>query len=111
MRILLALAALFPAAALATVNVNSAQQSELMRANGIDRVKAKAIIEWRAQNGPIDNLAELRNVPGFTREVIEKAKPNLAFRGAAYVPGPKAKAEKKGTAPATTLARRAPESP
>jgi len=108
MRILVALAAALPLAALATVNVNSAQQSELQRVKGMDRAKAKAIIEWRAANGSIDNLTELRQVPGFTTEVIEKLKPELAFNGAPWV-APK-KAEKKAAPPAN-LARRAPESP
>ena len=107
MKELLMALALLPALALATVNVNTAQQSELQRVKGLDKVKAKAIIEWRAQNGSIDNFTELARVPGFTPDVIAKLKPELAFSGAAWTPSPKAKAEKKA---AVTLARRAPES-
>jgi competence ComEA-like helix-hairpin-helix protein len=94
MRTLLALLAALPLAALATVNVNTAQQSELTRVKGIDRTKAKAIIEWRAANGSIDNFTELRQVPGFTPDVIEKLKPDLAFNGTPYV-GPKKPERKK----------------
>ena len=97
MRSLLALAAFLPALALATVNVNTAQQSELERTKGLDKVKAKAIIEWRAANGSIDNFTELKLVPGFTEAVIERAKQDLAFEGDAYVPPPKP-AKKKATA-------------
>jgi competence protein ComEA len=93
MRTVLALLAALPLAALATVNVNTAQQSELTRVKGIDRAKAKAIIEWRAANGSIDNFTELRQVPGFTPEVVDKLKPELAFNGAPWIP-PK-KVEKK----------------
>jgi competence protein ComEA len=90
MRVLIALCAALPATlALATVNVNTAQQSELQRTKGLDKVKAKALIEWRAENGSIDNFVELRKVPGFTPEVIEKAKSELAFEGDPYVAPPK----------------------
>jgi competence protein ComEA len=113
MRKLLALAAALPLAAIAAVNVNIAQQSELERVKGMDRVKAKAIIEWRAQNGSIDNFTELQQVPGFTPAVIEKMKPELAFNGAAWTPPPKkaAEKEKKRAQPPTNLARHAPELP
>ena len=98
MKSLLALVAVLPALALATVNVNTAQQSELERTKGLDKVKAKAIIDWRNANGTIDNFTELRLVPGFTPELIERLKPELAFEGDAYVPPKK---EPKKAAPAT----------
>ena len=100
MRMLAALvAASLPALASATVNVNTAQQSELERTKGLDKVKAKSIIEYRAANGPIDNFNELRHVPGFTPELIERVKPEIAFEGDPYVP-PK-KEPKKKPAPAS----------
>jgi len=89
------LLAAFPLAALATVNVNTAQQSDLQRTPGLDKYKAKAIIEYRAQNGSIDNFTELAQVPGLTQDVIEKAKPEIAFSGDAFVPPPKAAAKAK----------------
>jgi competence protein ComEA len=104
MRSLLALAAFLPALALATVNVNTAQQSELERTKGLDKVKAKAIIEWRAANGPIDNFTELKLVPGFTENVIERVKQDLAFEGDSYVPPPKP-SKKKPAAAATPAPR------
>lgn len=95
MKRLIALFVALPAIAMATVNVNTAQQSDLQKAKGLDRYKAKAIIDWRNQNGAIDNFAELEQVPGFTPEVIEKAKAGLAFSGDPFVPSPKAKPQKK----------------
>ena len=66
----------------ASVNVNTAQQSDLQRTKGLDKHKAKAIIEWRNQHGSIDGFQELAQVPGFTPEVIEKVKPqDLARSG------------------------------
>ncbi len=96
-RMLPLIAALLPMAAFATVNVNTAQQTELQRTKGLDRYKAKAVIEYRARNGSIDNFAELAQVPGFTPEVIDKVKPEIAFSGDPFVPPPKA--EKKKPAP------------
>jgi len=90
------LIALLPVAAFATVNVNTAQQTELQRTKGLDKYKAKSLIEYRARNGTIDGFTELAEVPGFTPDVIEKVKTEVAFNGDAYVP-PKA-AEKKKSA-------------
>jgi competence ComEA-like helix-hairpin-helix protein len=84
--LLAACVAALPALALATVNVNTAQQSELERTKGLDKVKAKSIIEWRAANGPIDNFTELQEVPGFSAELVDKLKPEIAFSGDPYVP-------------------------
>jgi competence ComEA-like helix-hairpin-helix protein len=86
LRTLAALVCALPLAALATVNVNTAQQSEIQRTKGLDRYKAKAIIEYRAQNGSIDTFEELGKIPGFTPDLIEKVKPEIAFSGDPYVP-------------------------
>jgi competence protein ComEA len=75
--------------ALAAVNVNTAQQSELQRTQGLDKYKAKAIIEYRAANGPFTKIEELENVNGFNRETVEKVRAQLALTGAPYVPPPK----------------------
>ena len=101
MRMLIAFfcAALPATIALATVNVNTAQQSDLQRTKGLDKVKAKALIDWRNENGSIDNFLELQKVPGFTPDVIEKVKPEIAFEGDAYVP-PKKETKKKAATPA-----------
>ena len=100
MRMLIAFCAALPATfALATVNVNTAQQSDLQRTKGLDKVKAKAIIDWRNENGSIDNFLELQKVPGFTADVIEKVKPEVAFEGDAYIP-PKKEPKKRSATPA-----------
>ena len=102
-------AALLAFPAPAAVNVNTAQQSDLQRTKGLDKHKAKAIIDWRNENGPIDNFEELKQVPGFTEDVIEKAKTELAFSGDAYTPPPKpVKAAKKPDAKAAGKDARKP---
>jgi competence protein ComEA len=90
--ILAALGALASSAALATVNVNTAQQSELQSTRGLDRVTAKRIIEYRNEHGPYKSLADLAGAigPDTTAKVAEQVK----FDGDAYVGPPKA-AKKK----------------
>lgn len=83
------LAAALPVSALAIVNVNTAQQSDLQRTKGLDKHKAKAIIEYRAQNGRLDDIEDLEKIPGFTPDVIQKIKPEIAFSGDAFVPAAK----------------------
>jgi competence ComEA-like helix-hairpin-helix protein len=91
MRTLAALASLLASSvAFATVNVNIAQQSELQRVKGLDKAKAKSIIEWRAAHGSIDNFTELQQVPGFTPDLVDRLKPQLSFSGDAYVAPTKA---------------------
>jgi competence protein ComEA len=75
--------------AFATVNVNIAQQSELQSLKGLDRHKAKAIIEYRNGNGPYTSIYDLAKVPGLTPEIIAVVAPSVAFTGDAYVPPPK----------------------
>jgi len=93
-----ALAPLSVGLAFATVNVNTAQQSELLRVKGLDKHKAKAIIEYRAENGPFDSVEDLEKLPGFTPAVVSKIAPDVAFSGDPYVPpkkpAPKAKRKK-----------------
>lgn len=93
-----ALAPLSVGLALATVNVNTAQQSELQRIKGLDKHKAKAIIEHRAEHGPFDSIDDLEKLPGFTPAVVAQVAPEIAFSGDAYVPPkkpePKAKPKK-----------------
>ena len=93
MRPMIALFAALPLAALATVNVNTAQQSELQRTKGLDKYKAKAIIEYRAQNGAYDSLDDLEKAVG--KETADKIRPVVAFNGPAFVPGEKSEKPEK----------------
>ena len=95
---IIAWATLLPASvglAFATVNVNTAQQSELQRVKGLDKYSAKQIIEYRAQNGDFHTLEDLGKL--LSQDTVEKVKPELAVSGDAYVPPAKpAKKPKKG---------------
>jgi len=92
---LIALAAALPASlAFATVNVNTAQQSELQHVKGLDKIAAKRIIEYRAANGDYRSLDDLTKV--VDAATVEKVKPQLSLAGDAFVPPPKPeKPEKK----------------
>jgi competence protein ComEA len=94
MKTLIALLAALPAVAIAaTVNVNTAQQSELQGVKGLDKIAAKRIIEYRAQNGDYRTLDELGKV--VDAGTVEKVKPQLALAGDPFVPPEKPeKAEK-----------------
>jgi len=90
MKTLIAMLAALPAFAFATVNVNTAQQSELQHVKGLDKIAAKRIIEYRAANGDYRTLDDLGKV--IDRGTLEQVKPQLALAGDPYV-GP-AKPEK-----------------
>jgi len=90
-------AAPFMGSAFAIVNVNTAQQSELQKTHGLDRYKAKSIIEWRAQNGPIRSLDDLEKVPGLSPDVVAKVAPEVTFEGPAFKPSKPAEKSKKKT--------------
>jgi competence protein ComEA len=79
--------------AFATVNVNTAQQSELQSTHGLDKFKAKQIIEYRHQNGPYRSLDDLAKVVGG--ETAIKVAAQVAFDGDPYVPPPKPEKPKK----------------
>jgi competence protein ComEA len=92
MKSTLALLAALPALAFATVNVNTAQQSELQHVKGLDKIKAKQIIEYRAQNGGYGTVEDLAKV--LDPATLDKVKPQLAVRGDAFVPPPGSKPDK-----------------
>ena len=85
--------ALAAAGASATVNVNTAQQSELQSTPGLDKYKAKQIIEHRHRNGPYRSLDDLAKVLGD--EAAGKVAQQVAFVGDPYVPPPKAEKKPK----------------
>ena len=94
MKPLIALIAALPASlAFATVNVNTAQQSELQHVKGLDKIVAKRIIEYRAQHGDYRTLDDLKKV--VDASTVEQVKPQLALAGDAYVPPPKPEKEKE----------------
>ncbi len=81
-----ALAAIAALPALATVNVNTAQQSELQSLRGLDKYQARTIIDYRNRNGPYRSLDDLAKALG--EPTTEKVAREVAFNGPPYV-GPR----------------------
>lgn len=60
-----------------TININSATIEELLTLSGIGESKAKAIIEYREENGNFKNIEDIMNVPGIGEALYEKIKDNI----------------------------------
>ena len=74
--------------AVAAVNVNTAQQSELQGIKGMSPAKAKAVIEHRNQHGQFTSIADLQKI--LDEPTFERVKPQLALTGDPYTPPTKA---------------------
>jgi competence protein ComEA len=85
-----------PALALAntlpTVNVNTAQQSELQSVRGLGRDGAHTIIQHRNRNGPYRSLDDLAHALG--ESTTGQIAPQVAFDGPPYI-GPDKPTKKK----------------
>lgn len=91
-----ALAALGMALATPSVNVNTAQQSELQSTRGLDKLAAKRIIEYRNEHGPYSSLDDLEKVIGA--DATGRISEHVRFDGDPYV-GPPRPAKKPRRAP------------
>ena len=65
----------------AGVNINSATQSELEMLQGIGPAKARAIIEYREQNGSFNSINDLKKVKGIGSETIKQLGDNITVGG------------------------------
>lgn len=63
----------------AKVNINSADEAELMAVKGIGKAKAKAIIEYRQKNGPFKSVDDLTKVKGIKEKSLQKFKNQLTI--------------------------------
>lgn len=61
------------------VNINSAGLEELITLQGIGETKAKAILEYRAQNGRFDTVEDICKVKGIGAKTLEKNRARLAI--------------------------------
>ncbi|MBS8264978.1 competence protein ComEA [Mesobacillus boroniphilus] len=68
------------AAGKGTVNLNSAQSSELQTLPGIGPAKAEAIIEYRESNGPYKSIEDLKEISGIGDKTFEKLKDLISVK-------------------------------
>lgn len=84
MRILLTILVAFMAAmnfAFAAIDINTATQAELDKLPGIGPVKAKAIVEDRAKNGPFKSVDDLKRVKGIGGKTFDELKGQISVGG------------------------------
>ncbi len=64
------------------VDLNTADRDALCTLPGVGESIARAILEYRQQNGPFGQVADAANVPGLTPEIVD------LWKGQATVGGP-----------------------
>ena len=111
--VLLLVMLLFSAFALAAVNINTATKEELDALPEIGPVKAQAIVDYRAKNGPFKTPEDIMKVSGIKEGTFGKIKGMISVSGASTpVAAAPAKAEAKAApaaaAPAPAMKAAAP---
>ena len=61
------------------LNINQLSLNELKHHPYINYYQAKAIVDYRRQNGPIRDLSDLRLLPDFPEEAIRRLQPYISY--------------------------------
>ena len=59
------------------ININTANIRELQKLNGVGRITAQAIIDYRTENGEFTSIDELTNVKGIGDAKLEKIRDHI----------------------------------
>lgn len=59
------------------INLNTATETELMTLSGVGQSKAKAIIDYRTQNGMFGSVEDIMQVPGIKEGVFNQIKDSI----------------------------------
>ncbi len=62
------------------VNINEADQTALMKLEGVGAGMAKKIIAWREAHGPFKRAQDLEKVPGVGKAVLDKNHGRIAVK-------------------------------
>ena len=69
-----------PAAQAGAVNINTASAEELqLSLKGIGKVKAQAIVDYRASNGPSTTVDQLLEVKGIGKNTLDKNRDRISL--------------------------------
>jgi competence protein ComEA len=63
------------------LNLNTANEEQLMLLPTVGPSKAERIVTWRKQNGGFKRVADLRRVKGFGYKTFKKLEPFLDIKG------------------------------
>jgi competence protein ComEA len=63
------------------LNLNTANEDQLMMLPTIGPAKAERIVAWRQKNGGFKRIADLRRVKGFGYKTFKKLEPFLDIKG------------------------------
>lgn len=59
------------------VSINTATKEQLMTLQGIGESKANDIIKYREENGPFNNIEDIKNVPGIGDNLFAQIKEDI----------------------------------
>lgn len=65
------------------IDVNRADYYDLLRLPGIGEKKARAILEWREENGAFSQTEQLLEISGIGEKTLENLRPYITLDGAA----------------------------
>ena len=63
------------------LNLNTANEEQLMMLPAVGPAKAERIVAWRTKNGGFKRVADLRRVKGFGYKTFKKLEPFLDIKG------------------------------
>jgi competence protein ComEA len=86
--------------AFAAVDINTANEQELVTVKGIGAKRAQAIVEYRNQNGAFNSVDDLSKVKGFSAKTVEKMKDELTVSEPPKAAKKKVSAKKEEPKPA-----------
>lgn len=89
--------------AFAVININTANETELQTLSGIGPSKAKAIVEYRKENGNFKTTTDIKNVKGIGDGIFKKIESEISTNGA------NSAATKAAPKPATTAKAPTPQ--
>ncbi|MDF2179646.1 ComEA family DNA-binding protein [Aliiglaciecola sp. CAU 1673] len=64
---------------IATININEASAEELTALPGIGKVKAEAIVNYREEHGPFEDVDDLTKVNGIGEQTVKGLKSKVSF--------------------------------